>query len=270
MARRLAAAVLTTMAMIGAAAGPATAGLADRVGATFAVMATDFIKAAQPIEGLLVSIDGASIYLDLGRAAGAQVGQELTVFRKGDTFVHPLTGKPLGRYEDFLGWAQIKRVDDKFSEAVFIPAPGKPGPRPEDGARISRARIRVAIAPTLDLSDSKADLRRVPYLLASVLERSKRFQTVDPLAVGDVFADNGMRVEELLTRPERAVSAAKNLEVTGWIVPVILERRGVTYLDVTWLSAITGTPLFSRRQPLLPAGSGVAAPRFPWEPPAEN
>ncbi len=268
--RRLAVALVVGALVVVGAVAPAAAGLADRIGATFGMMANDFIKAAQPIEGVVVSVDGNAIYLDVGRAAGAQVGQELMVFRKGETFVHPLTGKPLGRYEQILGWAQIKRVDDRFSEAVFVPAPDKAAPRPEDGARISRARIRVAITPVMDLTDSKADLRRVPYLLASVLERSKRFQSADPLAVSDMFADAGMRVEELMARPERAMGAARALEVTGWIVPVVLERRGVTYLDVTWISAITGTPLFSRRQPLLPAGSGAEAPRFPWEPRAED
>src|SRR2546427_6019118 len=42
--------------------------------------------------------------------------------------------------------------------------------------RITRGRIKIAITPVLDLTQSKADLRRVPYLLAIVLERSKRFQ----------------------------------------------------------------------------------------------
>jgi hypothetical protein len=73
----------------------------------------------------------------------------------------------------------------------------------------------------------------------------------------------------VLARPERAVRSAKNLEVGGWLVPVLLERRGIVYLDVTWVSAITGTPLFSRRQPLLPAGSAEEQ-RFPWEPRPEE
>lgn len=256
------------VATLGAA--PAHAGLADRVGAIFALMAADFIKAAQPIQGMVVSVDGGSIYVDIGRAAGAQVGQELTVFRKGATFLHPVTGKVLGRYEDILGYAQITRVDEQFSEGVFVPVPDKPTPRPEDGVRISRARIKVAITPVLDLSNSKADLRRVPFLLSSALERSKRFQAIDPLAVSDMFADNGVRVEEMLTGPARAIRAAKNLDIAGWIVPVILERRGVSYLDVTWISAISGTPLFSRRRALPPAGAGGDEPRFPWEPRSED
>lgn len=247
----------------------ASAGVAERVSATFEVMAKDFIAAFQPLEGLVVGVEGDRIYLDLGEAGGAQVGQEFTVFRKGEVFHHPLTQRALGRYEDLLGHAQVKRVLPKFAEAVFVAAAEKPRPRAEDGARITRGRIKVAVTPMLDLTRAKPDVRRVPFLLATILERSKRFQVVDPLTVGDMFASGGVRAEEVLALPERAVRISKNLDVTGWVVPVLLERGGVTYLDATWISAVTGTPLFSRRQALVPA-TALEEQRFPWEPAVED
>ena len=152
-----------------AGAVSAWAGLADRVGATFSLMADDFIKTSQPVDGTVVSLDGDHIFLDLGQGSGAQPGQELTVFRKGEAFHHPLTGKPLGRYEEHLGFAQIRRVFPQFSEAAFVPVPDRPAPQPGDGARLSRGRIKVAVTPLLDLTQSGADLRRVPYLIASAL-----------------------------------------------------------------------------------------------------
>jgi hypothetical protein len=261
-------AVLVVLATL-AGAVSASAGLADRVGATFTLMADDFIKTSQPVEGTVVSLDGNQIFLDLGQASGAQPGQELTVYRKGEVFHHPLTGKPLGRYEEHLGYAQIRRVFPQFSEATFVPIPDRPAPQEGDGARVSRGRIKIAVTPLLDLAQSGADVRRVPYLLASVLERSKRFVVVDPLAVADVFVGGMLKVEEVLARPERAMRVARNLEVTGWIVPVLLERQGVLYLDATWISAITGTALFSRREVVLPSGTAEEQ-RFPWEPRAED
>jgi hypothetical protein len=221
------------------------------------------------VEGIVVSLEGDEIFLDIGSARGAQVGQEYTIFRKGAPFMHPLTGRPLGRYEDVLGWAQMRRVQPEFSVGTFVAAPDRPKPQPEDGARITRGRIRVAVAPVLDVTSAGADLRRVPFLLATTLERSKRFQVVDPLAVGDMFASGTLRVEEMLARPERAVRAAKNLDIAGWLVPVLLERRGAVTLDVTYISAVTGLALFSRRLPLLPS-SAVEEQRFPWEPPVED
>jgi hypothetical protein len=112
-------------------------------------------------------------------------------------------------------------------------------------------------------------VRRVPFMLAAALEGSKRFQVVDPLAVSDMFASTGLSVQEMLARPERATRAARNLEVSGWILPMLLERRGVTYLDVTYISAITGTALISRRLPLVTASSAEEQ-RFPWEPRPED
>jgi hypothetical protein len=263
------AALLLGLAALLAVAAPAGAGIADRVAATFALMAGDFVKAFQPVEAIVISAEGGEIFLDVTEATGAQVGQEYTVFRKGDMFSHPLTGRPLGFYEVILGHAQIVRLHPKFAAAAYLPLPDSPRPRASDGARITRARIRVAVTPVLDLTTAHGDLRRVPFMLAAALEGARRFQVVDPLAVGDMFASGSLRVEEMLARPERAMRTARNLEVAGWIMPMLLERRGVTYLDVTYLSAITGTPLISRRLPLV-TNSALEEQRFPWEPRPED
>ena len=243
--------------------------MADRIGATFAAMADDLVKAFQPLEGFVLDRDGDRIYLDLGQEAGAQVGQEFTVFRKGEAFHHPVTGKALGRYEDILGYAQVRRVLPRLAEAIFIPIPDRPAPRAEDGVRISRGRIRVAIAPVLDLATTDADVRRVPYLFATVLEGSKRFQVVDPLLVGDTIANQHIRVEEILGRPERSIPLGQTLEVSGWLIPILVRRGAITYLDTTWVSAVTGTPLFSRRDALQTA-TATEEQRFPWEPISED
>jgi hypothetical protein len=261
------------LAVLGALASTssAAAGMADRVGATFALMVDEISKTFRPLEGLVVAVEGSTLYLDVGESGGAQVGQEFTIFRKGGEFFHPITRKVLGRYEDVLGCAQIRAVEPRFSEAVFVPIEGKPVPQADDGVRITRGRIKVAITPVLDLTAStdKPDLRRVPYLLAIALEGSKRFQVIDPLIVSDLFANGGAHVQEILALPDRAVRVSKKLEVSGWIVPVLIQRRDVVYLDATWISAVTGTALFSRRAALLPP-SAAEEQRFPWEPASED
>lgn len=250
-------------------AGRADAGLADRAGATFSRMAQEFVAAFPPVEGVVVSVDGDLIYLDLTEKDGVRPGQEFTIFRKGEVFRHPITNQPLGRYEEYLGYARVRRVFPRYSEALYIPLDGRPRPRAEDGARITRTRIKVAITPPLDLTQSGADLRRVPYLIASALERSKRFQIVDPLAVSTLLGKERSRAEELLMDPARAARLGRSLEVAGWIVPILLDRRGVIYLDVTWISAVSGTALFSKRQ-VLSRPEPAEEQRFPWEPPVED
>ena len=50
-------------------AAPSRAGLADRVGATFALMAEEFVRAFQPIEGLIVSVEATRSTWTSARAA---------------------------------------------------------------------------------------------------------------------------------------------------------------------------------------------------------
>jgi hypothetical protein len=245
--------------------GTSRAGIADQVGATFGLMLQDVVAAFPPIDGLVVAVEGDRVFIDLTERDGVQVGQEFTIFRKGEVFRHPINGKALGRFEDVLGYAQIRSLRPQFSEALYVPFDGQPGPRPEDGVRITRGRIRVAVAPPTDLTGTNADLRRVPFMLAHALSETKRFQAVDPSAVQELLLNQKTRSEELLVRPDKAVAVAKPLEVAGWLVPVLLERRGVTYLDVTWVSAVTGTALFSRRLALIRVETAVGQ-RFPWEP----
>ncbi len=261
--------LVVAAALLGWLAGPAGAGVADQVGATFGLMLQEVVGAFPPIEGLVVTVDGERLYIDLTQKDGVQPGQEFTVFRKGEVFRHPLTHKPLGRFEEILGYAQVQRVLPRFSEALFIPLEKAPRVRPEDGVRITRGRIKVAVASPVDLTKAQADLRRVPFMIALGLEQTKRFQAVDPSAVQELFLGQRARVEELLVRPEKAVALGKTLEVVGWLVPVILERRGVAYLDITWISAVTGTPLFSRRMALTRADA-ASDQRFPWEPRPED
>ena len=197
------------------------------------------------------------------------LGQEYTIFRKGEPFAHPITGKVLGRYEEVLGHARVLRVYPRFSAARYLALPETPRPRPADGARITRARIRVAVTPVIDMTGTQADVRRVPFLVAAGLEQTKRFQVVDPLAVSELFASGSVKIEDVLARPERAMRSARSLELAGWVVPMLLDRRGTVYLDVTYISAITGTALFSRRLPLV-STSGGEEQRFPWEPRPED
>jgi hypothetical protein len=257
------------VALAGVLTVPAEAGLADQVGATFNLMLKEVISAFPAIEGLVVQVDGDRIYMDLSEKDGVLLGQEFTIFRKGEVFRHPTSGKPLGRYEDVLGYAQVLRVEPTFSEAAFVPVEGKPSPRPEDGVRITRGRVRVAVVPPADLTKGDADLRRVPFMLALAMDQTKRFQSVDPGQVNELLLNSKTRGEELLVRPDRAVALGKSLDVMAWLVPVLLERRGVTYLDVTWISAVTGAALFSRRQALARADGG-GDQRFPWEPRSED
>ena len=263
--------LLAAALLLGALAipGGVWAGVADQVGATFGLVLPEFVAAFPPVEGVVIAAEGERLYVDVTQEQGAQLGQELTVFRKGDVFRHPVTGQPLGRYEEALGYARIERVLPRFSEATFVPRADAPRPQPEDGVRITRGRIRVAVTPMVDLTTARGDVRRVPFMIALGLEQTKRFQVSDPSVVQELFLNQRVRPEEVLARPERAVALGKLLDVSVWVVPLLIERRGVTYLDVTWISAVTGNAMLSRRASLVRTES-VGEQRFPWEPRPED
>jgi hypothetical protein len=261
---------MLALVLVALLAAPVAAGVADQVGATFGLMVQEIVDAFPPVEGLVASVQDDQVYIALTEKDGLQAGQELTVFRKGEVFRHPLTRKPIGRFEETLGYAQVRRVHPEFAEAVYAPIEGSPPVRPEDGARITRGRIRVAVTPAVDLTTFRADLRRVPFMLSLGLDQTKRFQSVDPSVVHDHLLNSGTRPEQLFVEADRAIALGRRFEVAGWLVPVLMERRGARYLDVTWISAATGRPVFSRRLSLIRGIEAAGEPRFPWEPRLED
>src|SRR5207302_204069 len=82
------------------------------------------------------------------------------------------------------------------------------------GVRITKGRIRVAVAPATDLTKANADLRRVPFMLAHALEQTKRFQVADPSTVQEHLLSQKTRSEELLVSPGKARTSGKTLVVT--------------------------------------------------------
>ena len=126
-------------------AGPVAAGLADQVGATFGLMVQDMVDAFPPVEGMVAGVQGDQIFIALAAKDGIQAGQEFTVFRKGEVFRHPLSRQPLGRYEDVLGHAQVRRVYPDFAEAVYVAT----------DPRHARARRRTGCASRAAASGSR-------------------------------------------------------------------------------------------------------------------
>jgi len=241
-------------------------GVTEQIAITFQEVAQALRDALSPVEGMVVAVDGERVSLDLKEREKIFPGMELRIVRRGEPFRHPLTGVVLGRHEELLGHAQVLEVREPFSTARLIPRPEAPPARVEDLVRVTRGRIRVAVAPILDLTRSRLDAKRAPYLLAAALERTGRFAPTDPQAVSDLLAEARVRTVDLFTMPALAIQLSQKLEVEGWVIPLLVEVRGIPVVDATWVSAITGSPLFSRRHSLIPA-SPEAQRRFPWEPP---
>ena len=109
--------------------------------ALFCLLAAPSFSSAQPAaSGYVVRTDADSIYLDLGEASGAEIGQGFTVYKEGTELKHPKTGASLGFLEEKLGEGVIREVLALYSVGkLSTPAPGV-----QAGAR---ARLAPAAAP---------------------------------------------------------------------------------------------------------------------------
>jgi curli biogenesis system outer membrane secretion channel CsgG len=67
------------------------------------------------IDMRIVKSDGATAYINVGRAAGIKVGDKFTIHRKGEDLIDPATGINLGSTEEQVGTAEVIEVQDRFS-----------------------------------------------------------------------------------------------------------------------------------------------------------
>ena len=121
------------------------------------------------VVGKVVSAEGESIKVDLGRGSGISEGILLTVFREKEPFNHPVTGIPLGTFEDEVGTIEVTQVDDHQSKATRVHS----AKAIEAGDRVRIPGTRIPVAISLASAESQ------PFLmneLVSALTDTGRFR----------------------------------------------------------------------------------------------
>ena len=214
-------------------------------------MAGDFVKAFQPVEahrGLRWT--GREIFLDVdagARRPGRPGVHDLPQGRRRSTI--PLTGKPLGRYEEVLGHAQVRRVYPSSRRRPSCPLPetaARRGPRTAPASRA--AACKVAVTPVLDLTP---DRRRPAARAVPHRDRARALQALP----GRRSAGRERHVRRAARCASRRCwpgPSARCAWPATWrsragSCPSCSSVAGSSYLDMTYISAITGTALFSRR-----------------------
>jgi len=79
---------------------------------------------AVPWQGRVVSVQGANIYLNAGQGSGIKTGDVMEVYKRGEELVDPETGMSLGYQISKIGYAQIVRIEEKFSIASVVKGSG--------------------------------------------------------------------------------------------------------------------------------------------------
>lgn len=121
------------------------------------------------VSGRVTSIDGDIVTVDLGKEKGVSPGALLTAYREKEPFSHPVTGVPLGRFEETIGTIEIEQVEQDHLKGKAL------SPRAQirvgDRVRISGTRIPIGIALT-----SEEGPRFLATELVSALSETGRFR----------------------------------------------------------------------------------------------
>jgi hypothetical protein len=253
-------AVAVALAVLAVGLPAARADLLQDLGATFDRVARELSDAFPKIETRIAAVEGDRVRLAGGGIAALRPGLELTAYRKGETFRHPITNQPLGQAEEETATLTVTEVAGDTAAARIAASEEGRVPVVGDGVRLTAGRITVAVLPTRGVSVPGETAEQTQLLLvarfSALLERTGRFLTVDAQRVLEVAAPASA------TAPPEPVEIGRRLRVSGVLVSrVVLEGR-VRHLETVWISTRTGATLVSSRMPLVRA---IFPPRFAWE-----
>jgi hypothetical protein len=147
--------------------------------------AVKYFKAASMT---VTGVKKGSITLEKTTDSELTVGSRLEVFRPGETFYHPVTNEPLGRFEKPIGTAEIASKTAASYEAVVLNGTPVKG----DTVRITGSKIRALFYQT----------KKMDWFLGDAyyreLKNTQRFELVDtPLDDEDIvkLTEEGKRLQ---------------------------------------------------------------------------
>jgi hypothetical protein len=196
------------------------------------------------LRGMVVSVDGDRVLVDLGKGRGVYEGMELEVYREGEEINHPVTGESLGRRDVRLAIVRVIEVRPEFSEAAVVRREANAALSWGDGVRISGDLITVAV-PTIDPGGSGGpDVRVLTKDLAIALMKTGRFVVLEDHVIRDALTAEGARAPHALPAELRSMAAlAEAVRADAAILGKLRAMEGGVFLDLQVLSTRTGATL---------------------------
>lgn len=261
-ARGSAAALAGWAVLVALALGPgsARADVLQDLGATFQEVAQALAEAFPRVETRVAAVDGGAVRLEGPGVAALRPGLELTAYRKGEPFRHPVTNQLLGHSETAGATLTVTAVAADHAMAQVVPGPGARPPMVGDGARLTAGRIPVAVLPTVGVNTPLESREQTALLLvarfSALLEKTGRFLAVDPRRILDLPAD----ARGVVTLPPAEV--ATRLGGPAVLTSRLTSEGGARVLETAWISGQSGATLWAARTRVVPASF---PPRFAWE-----
>ncbi len=196
---------------------PAEGGSLQSTDVSYSAAANDLaqkLAAAFPkLTGYVLSAEGGTVYIDLGEKERVYPGMELTLYREGKPFTHPVTGEVLGRFETPLGKIRVLEVRDKFSITTQISKAEDLAVTKGDRVRMTGARIPLAL-PAVETPDPKGEeAKAIVRELALALERTERFEVWDERRLLSALQAEGISGPVSFSDPRVLEIMAKKLNV---------------------------------------------------------
>jgi len=196
---------------------PTTGGSLQSTDVSYSTAANDLaqkLAAAFPkLTGYVLSAESGTVYIDLGEKERVYPGMELTLYREGKPFTHPVTGEVLGRFETPLGKIRVLEVRDKFSIATQISKAEDLAVTKGDRVRMTGARIPLAL-PAVETPDPKGEeAKAITRELTLALERTERFEVWDERRLLSALQAEGVSGPVSFSDPRVLEIMAKKLNV---------------------------------------------------------
>jgi len=237
------------------------ADLIQDVSTTFQQVAQEIAHAFPKVEARVVAVDGDEVVIVGPGVADLRPGLELTAYRRGELFRHPVTGQPLGHAEHELATLVVTGIDGDRAQTRIAARDGDAAPAVGDVARLTAGRLGVAVLPPVGVSSSFESADQTALLMVArfsgLLEKTGRFMTVEPRRVLDA-AGFGTAAAS----PGSPQELARQLGVPAVLTTRLTGAGRERALEVAWVSGKTGAVLWSTRVPLTRA---ALSPRFAWE-----
>lgn len=214
--------------------------------------ATEMVDLFPKVEGDVVKVEGNQIFVTLGAPDNMREGMELSIFRKGDEFKHPLTGAVLGRFEDDLGAVIINKVSETYSSGRVRLAKPNVNVKAGDRVRITKGKIHLAVLPMKGEVPQWVSREEIVERLRLALEQTGRFQVTAADNVRVYLAEKGIQPDETLSQ-EVLARMAEDLRVTYAVVPRTRQVGNDSVLE----ASLTGLTL---QQTLLTSSAILTAP----------
>ena len=112
---------LAVIAALLAVVRPARADILQDLGVSYQKVAEQLVAAFPKAEVQVTAVTPDGVRIEGAGVENLRPGLELTIFRRGEMFRHPVTNQPLGHTEQVLGTLVVTRVDPGAATGRLVP-----------------------------------------------------------------------------------------------------------------------------------------------------